>query len=104
MGIDLSTAERRRMGDRLRAARYAADLPIRAVAVEVGMSYTAVAAWERNGYLPPEHARVTLARLYGLPEVALFAEYHARRAEVLAPLADTDTHRRGGRRPAASAG
>jgi transcriptional regulator with XRE-family HTH domain len=91
MAIDLTTAERRQMGDRLRAARTAANLPIRAVARATGMSYTAVGAWERDGYLPNPEAMAVLADLYHLPAGVLFAEYHARRAEVLAPLDGLDT-------------
>jgi len=42
------------------------------------------------GYTPDADTRATLAELYGVAEVRLFAEYHARRAELLAPLDDLD--------------
>jgi transcriptional regulator with XRE-family HTH domain len=81
MAVDLTQAERRQMGDRLRSARNAADLSIREVAEAVGNSLTAAWSWERYGYLPAPATRTALAALYGIPESALFAEV----AEHLAP-------------------
>jgi transcriptional regulator with XRE-family HTH domain len=86
MAIDLTSAERRAMGDRLRAARVSRDLAQREVARHTGKSRNAVAAWERVGYVPDASTRAILADLYGMAETRLFAEYHTRRAELLAPL------------------
>jgi len=88
MAIDLTSAERRRMGDRLRAARNLTDLSLRAVGEKVGLSLTAVGEWERRGYTPPPAAQAILADLYDVPEAVLFAEYHRRRAQLLAALGD----------------
>ena len=63
------------MGDRLRAARDAADLSVRQVAEAAHMSTTAAWSWEKHGYLPPPRAvRAVLADLYDIDEADLFAE------------------------------
>jgi transcriptional regulator with XRE-family HTH domain len=76
--LELSADERRRMGDRLRAARWAANLTQQQVADAVGRSRTAARYWEREGFLPNDpKIRAALARVLDQPERVLFAEYFA---------------------------
>lgn len=73
----LNKDERAAMADRLKAARYRADLTLRAVADAIDVNLNSVTAWER-GALPGPELRAKLAALYTVDEDVLFAETAAR--------------------------
>ena len=75
--LEISAADRRRMGDRLRAARWSAGLSQRQIGKAVGRSATAARYWEVMGFVPDDaEVRAALATLLGIPERVLFAEYY----------------------------
>ncbi len=77
----LDKAERAVMGERVRAARHLSGLTLRQVADKTGVTTNAVVSWEQ-GTLPRPELRATVADLYQLPEVKLFAEYFAHLADL----------------------
>ena len=70
------------IGERLRMAREAAGLSLRAVAEETGMSHTAVSKYEKDRMTPDSSALVRLAQAYGVK-----VEYFFRPVEVELELA-----------------
>lgn len=74
--IKLSAEEKAAMGERIRAGRYVAGLSIRDLAHALGVTPAAYMKWE-HGSVPQPVARARLAKLYGVDEPLLFAEYEA---------------------------
>jgi transcriptional regulator with XRE-family HTH domain len=76
--IRLSPIDKARIGMRLTAARDNAGLSQPQVARACGVHINSVQKWEKGFSFPTEaEARATLAALYGVDEVVLFAEYEA---------------------------
>jgi transcriptional regulator with XRE-family HTH domain len=73
----LDDGDRRAMGDRLQAARFAAGLTLREVGAAVGVSIPAVRQWEQ-GALPADELRMALAVFYNTEPADLFAEYETK--------------------------
>lgn len=72
--LALSAQERRAMGDRVMACRWAGGLTLAAVAGELGVCVNSIVQWE-HGSIPRDDMRVRLAAFYRVEEAALFAEY-----------------------------
>ncbi len=77
----LNPEERKTMGDRVRAARWAAGLTYLEAAAAVNRNVNSIIRYEHGG-LPEAGTRDRLAALYGIEEPVLFAEYKLRAAAV----------------------
>lgn len=89
MTFRLSKADRRAMGDRLKAARNLAGYSARSAALEVPCSTTSIVEWEAGRVLPRPETRARLAELYGVDEARLFAEELARVESMRELIADS---------------
>jgi transcriptional regulator with XRE-family HTH domain len=83
----LSLEDRMLMGERLRAARYVAQLSIRELSEKLAVSPHTVQNWER-GQVPrdPRH-RAILCDALNVDETMVFAEYFAKIEEARAVIA-----------------
>ena len=72
--VPLTPDQRRKMGDRLQAARFRKRISLREVAGELGVVVHTVHMWEK-GSIPIPESRADLADLLGVPEAKIWREY-----------------------------
>jgi transcriptional regulator with XRE-family HTH domain len=82
----LTLTERMTMGDRLRAARFVAELTIRAVAQKLSVSPHTVQNWERGQIPRDPDLRGRLCDLLKVDEHMVFAEFFAKIEEARAVI------------------
>jgi transcriptional regulator with XRE-family HTH domain len=76
----LTKSERKAMAQRLKAARYLANMTVRGTADEMEVTPASITQWE-TGTVPVPESRARLAKIYGVSEDILFAEVLAHEAQ-----------------------
>jgi transcriptional regulator with XRE-family HTH domain len=79
--------DRMAMGERLRAARYVAELSIRELAEKLKVSAHTVQNWERGQIPRDPRTRAELCEVLNVDEAMVFAEFFAKIEEARAVIA-----------------